>query len=103
MDNAETRLAAALRGSAAPARDPSFTLGVIRAAERDRFKVAALRSMLSWGAIAAAAAVLMLPLAGWGALNWDGVQNGMLGAGGLFTLVAAGRLMTQRLAAVASR
>jgi len=101
--DAEARLAAALGGNTAPARDPSFTLAVIRAAEADRFKVETTRAMLSAGAIAAAAAVLALSLAGWGALNWAGVQNGILGAAGIFALVATARLMTQRLAAATSR
>ncbi|MBL8548197.1 MAG: hypothetical protein JNL81_17175 [Hyphomonadaceae bacterium] len=101
--DAEARLMAALGASAAPARDPAFTLAVIRAAEADRFKVEAVRSMLFWGAVAAAASLLALPLAGWGALNWDGVQGGLLGAGGIFALVATSRLMTQRLAAVSTR
>jgi hypothetical protein len=101
--DAEARLAAALAGSATPSRDPDFTLAVIRAAEADRFKVEALRSMLSSGALAAAGAVLALSLAGWGALNWDGVQTGILGAAGIFALVATARLMTQRLAAATNR
>ena len=62
-----------------------------------------LRSVLNqpanFSALAAAAAVLALSLAGWGALNWDGVQTGVLGAAGIFALVATARLMTQRLAA----
>lgn len=101
--DAEARLAAALKASAAPARDPGFTLAVIRAAEANRFKIDMLRSMLSWGAVAAAAALLALLLAGWISVNWVGVQNGILGAGGIFALVAAARLMTQRLAPAAVR
>lgn len=101
--NAEARLLAALGASAAPARDPRFTLAVIKAVEADRFKIAALRSMLSWAAMAAAGALLALSLAGWTAVNWDGVQSGILGAGGIFALVATARLMTQRLAAVTTR
>ncbi len=103
MMDADARLQAALDKSAAPARDPDFTLAVIRAAEADRFRVATARSMLSWGAAAAAASVLALTLAGWSALNWAGVQEGILGAGGIFALVATTRLMTQRLAAVSAR
>ena len=96
--DAEARLAAALGDAAAPARDPGFTLAVIRAAEADRFKAEAVRSMLSWGAVAAAGACLALMLAGWTSLHWEGVQSGILGAGGIFALVATARLMTQRLA-----
>jgi hypothetical protein len=101
--DAEARLAAALGAAAAPARDPGFTLAVIRAAEADRFKAEAVRSMLSWGAVAAAAACLALMLAGWTSLHWQGVQGGILGAGGIFALVATARLMTQRLAPAAVR
>ena len=49
MMDADPRLAAALGASAAPARDPSFTLAVIRAAEEARFKAATAASMLRWG------------------------------------------------------
>ena len=101
--DAEARLAAALGVSAAPARDPGFTLAVIRAAEAGRFKAEAARSMLSWGAVAAAAACLALMLSGWSSLNWQGVQGGILGAGAIFALVATARLMTQRLAPAAAR
>lgn len=103
MMDAEARLAAALGASAAPVRDPSFTLAVIRAAEAQRFKVEATRTMLSSGAVAAAAAILLLGLAGWTSVHWDGVQSGILGAGGIFALVAMARLMTQRLAPAAAR
>jgi len=101
--DAEARLARALGQSAAPARDPAFAMAVIRAAEADRFKAEAARSMLRWGGVAAAGACLALLLAGWTNLNWDGVQSGILGAGGIFALVATTRLMTQRLAPVRVR
>lgn len=101
--DAETRLAAALGASAAPARDPAFTLAVIRAAEAERFRADAALSMLRWGGMAAVVACLGLLLAGWTGTHWDGVQGGILGAGGIFALVAMARLMTQRLAAAAAR
>ena len=101
--NADARLAAALGSAAAPARDPGFTLAVIRAAEGERFKADTARSMLSWGAVAAAVACLVLVLAGWASVHWAGVQGGILGAGGIFALVATTRLMTQRLAPAAVR
>ena len=101
--DAEARLAAALGAAAAPQRDPTFTLAVIRAAESQRFKAEAARTMLSTGAVAAAAASLLLIVAGWTSMNWDGVQSGILGAGGIFALVAMARLMTQRLAPAAAR
>ncbi|MEZ5961555.1 MAG: hypothetical protein R3C30_14195 [Hyphomonadaceae bacterium] len=101
--DAEARLAAALGTASAPPRDPSFTLAVIRAAEADRFKAEAFRATLTSGAVAAAGACLALMLAGWTSVNWQGVQGGILGAGGIFALVAAARLMTQRLAPAAVR
>jgi hypothetical protein len=101
--DAEARLAAALAGSAAPARDPVFTLEVIRAAEAERFRAEAALSVLRWGGMAAAAASLLVLLAGWGTANWDSLQSGVLGAGGIFALVAIARLMTQRLAAATAR
>jgi hypothetical protein len=103
MMDAEARLAAALGVSAAPARDPSFTLAVIRAAEAKRFRADAAVSMLRWGGLAAAVACLALVLAGWTSVHWDGVQSGILGVGGIFALVATARLMTQRLAPAAVR
>jgi hypothetical protein len=101
--NAEARLAAALAHSAAPARDPGFTLAVIRAAEADRFQAEAARSMLRWAGLSAAGASLALVLVGGIGPHWQGVQDGILGAGGIFALVAMARLMTQRLAAAAAR
>ena len=96
--DAEARLAAALGASAAPARDPAFTLAVIRGAEEFRFKAAAAASMLRWGGLAAVVACLTLIVAGWTSVNWAGAQGGILGAVAIFALVAMGRRMTQRLA-----
>ena len=101
--DAEARLAAALGASAAPVRDPSFTLAVIRGAEEARFKAAAVASMLRWGGLAAVVACLALILAGWTSVNWASAQGGILGAGTIFALVAMARLMTQRLAPASIR
>jgi len=101
--DAEARLTAVFGQSAAPARDPAFTLGVIRAAEAKRFRADAAQSMLRWGGMTAVLACLALILAGWTSLHWAEVQGGILGAGGIFALVATARLMTQRLAAAAAR
>ncbi|MGQ0531677.1 MAG: hypothetical protein ACT4OF_03175 [Caulobacteraceae bacterium] len=103
MMDAEARLARAFGESAAPARDPAFTLAVIQAAERERFRAEFARSMLRSAGMAAAGASLVIMLAGWAALNWEGVQGGILGVGGIFALVAMSRLMTQRLAPAAAR
>jgi len=101
--DAEARLAAALGRSAAPARDPDFTLAVIRTAEAQRFRAETALSVLRWGGLSAVAASLLVLLAGWSAANWEDVQLGILGAGGIFALVAMARLMTQRLAAATAR
>lgn len=101
--DAEARLAAALGASAAPARDPSFTLAVIREAEAVRFKAAAAAAMLRWGGLAAVMACLALALAGWTSVNWAGAEGGIMGAGTIFALVALARLMTQRLAPATAR
>lgn len=101
--DAEARLARAMSASAAPARDPAFTLAVIEAAETERFRMEAAQSMLRWAGLAAAGAALALVLAGGISSHWQGVQDGILGAGGIFALVATARLMTQRLAAAAAR
>ena len=98
MMDAEARLAAVFGAGAAPVRDPSFTLAVIRGAEAARFKAAAAASMLRWGGLAAVVACLALVLASWTSVNWAGAQGGILGAGAIFALVAMARLMTQRLA-----
>jgi hypothetical protein len=99
----EARLARALGISAAPERDPTFTLAVIEAAGAQSFRLEATRAVLRAAGLAAAAASLVLVLAGWTAVNWAGVEAGVLGAGGIFALVAMARLMTQRLAAATAR
>jgi hypothetical protein len=101
--DAEARLTVALGNSAAPKRDSAFTLAVIRAAEAERFKAAAVVSILRGGVMAAAGASFALLLAGWASANLEGVQSGILGAGAIFALVAMARLMTQRLAPAAVR
>lgn len=98
MDN-EARLMRALGAAAAPARDPAFTLAVIRAAESGRFRAAAAYSMLRIGALAALGAALALPVLAWATANSEAFQSGILAAAGILTLVGATRLMTQRAAA----
>jgi hypothetical protein len=101
--DAEARLARALGKSAAPPRDPAFTLAVIEAAGAPSFRLETTRAMLRAAGLAAAGASLLLVVANWSVLNWEGVESGILGAGGIFALVAATRLMTQRLAAATAR
>jgi hypothetical protein len=98
MDN-EARLLRALNAGAAPARDPAFTLAVMRRAEEARFRAETVRSVLRGAGLAAAAAALAVPLMDWAAANGAALKTGGLAAAALLTLVWAARIMTQRLAA----
>jgi len=98
MDS-HARLMRALAASRAPARDPGFTLAVIRAAERGQFRAEAAVALLRAAGMAAIAAALALPLAGWVAVNAEAVQTGVLSAASLLTLMVALRLMLRRAAA----
>lgn len=102
MDS-EDRLRRALGASAAPVRDPGFTLAVIRAAEVRRFRWEAARSILKAAGMAAAAAALVVPFLGWSVTHAEGLQSGILGAAGLLALVGTGRLMSARAASVLRR
>jgi hypothetical protein len=100
MDD-EARLARALGAPAAPKRDAAFTLGVMREAERQRFRRAWLLSLLRTAGVAAAAAALAVPLMGWAPGNLAALQNGLLTAGSLLALVSFARIMSQRLSIAA--
>ena len=102
MDN-EARLMRVLNAPVAPARDPAFALAVMREAEARQFKADALRRMLQGGALAGAGAVFILPMAGWAVAHADALQNGLLVAAALMTLVATARLMAQRTSAAWNR
>jgi len=102
MDN-EARLLAAMAASAAPGRDPGFTLAVLHAAERYRYRQQALRSVLRMAGLAAAAAGLALPLLGWIASHPAGVLNGLVGSASLMVIVGGARLMSARVTAVLHR
>ncbi|MGH6950349.1 MAG: hypothetical protein ACREH4_05730 [Vitreimonas sp.] len=99
MDN-EARLMAALAAGGAPRRDPAFTMAVMRAAEAKRYRAATIRSMLKVAGLAAAAASLALPFAGWAGANLDALREGILGAAGLLVLVGATRLLSARATAI---
>jgi len=92
----EARLAAALGGSAAPARDRAFALRVIEAMEQKRYPGETLRAMLRAGGIAAAAGSLAYPLLAWAGTNAEAFQNGIWGAAALIGLVGLARLMSAR-------
>jgi hypothetical protein len=99
MDN-EARLRAALAAGAAPARDPAFTMAVMRAAEAERYRRETIHSMLKWAGMAAAAASLIVPFLGWAGAHAEALENGVLGAGSLLALVAAARFMSARATAM---
>jgi hypothetical protein len=96
----EVRLMRALGASAAPSRDPAFTLSVVRAAERLRYREETARAVLRAAGLAAAAACLTLPLFGWVSSHQGGFQTGVLGAAALVVLVGGARLLSARATAV---
>lgn len=100
MDN-EARLLRAFGAPVAPKRDASFTLSVMRAAERRRFQRESTLAILRMAGMAAAAGALVVPLMAWFPANWDGLQNGLLGAGAILALVSFARIMSQRIAVAA--
>jgi hypothetical protein len=99
----EARLARALAASAAPRRDPAFTLAVIRAAEAKRYQEQTVRAMLKGAGLAAAAASLVVPFLGWASAHSQALESGVLGAAGLLLLVGAARLMSARATTILRR
>lgn len=99
MDN-EARLMRALAAPVAPKRDSAFAMAVMRQAEAARFRNEGVLAVLRGAGFAAAAAALVVPFLGWAGANGPALQNGVLGAAGLLTLVLALRVMTERVAAV---
>src|SRR5262245_41541569 len=99
MDN-EARLQRALAADAAPARDPAFTMAVMRAAEAERYRWETVLSMARGAGLAAAAAGLAAPLVGWANVNAEPLRPGMPGAAALIVLVGMVRLLSARITAV---
>lgn len=97
MDS-EARLMRALGASAAPTRDPAFTLAVMRESEARRYRRESVLSLLRTAGMAGAAGALLVPLLGWLPSNAEAVQQGAVTAGALVTLVLVARLMSQRVA-----
>ncbi len=97
----EARLLRALGAPAAPKRDAAFTLGVMREAERQRFRRESALSLMRTAGTAAAAAALVAPALAWLPENLDAVQNGVLTAGAILALVSLARIMSQRIAVAA--
>lgn len=97
MDS-EARLMRALR-AASPRRDPRFTLTVMRRAEADRFRAEAIRKMLHAGGLAAAAAALAVPAAGWVVANAEALQQGTLATFSILLFVRGIQILTRRAAA----
>lgn len=102
MDS-EARLLRALGPSAAPRRDPRFTLAVIEAAEQARFRSQTVLSMLRGAGYAGVLGALAVPFVGWAGSNAQGLQTGVVASAGLFALIWAARLMAQRAATVLGR
>jgi hypothetical protein len=98
MDS-EARLMRALAADRPPAVDPGFALGVMRAAEAERFRREALALGLRAAGLGAAAAALAVPLLGWAAAHAEALQSGLVGAAGLVTLVWIAHLARQRVTA----
>ncbi len=102
MDS-EARLMRALGPSAAPKRDPRFTLAVIEAAERARFRNQTALSMLRGAGYAGATAALAAPFLNWAGSNGQGLQTGIIATAGLFALIWGSRLVARRAATVLGR
>lgn len=96
----DDRLHRALSGSAAPARDPAFTLAVLQAAEAQNQRANVLGAMLRAGGLAAAAGSLAVPVLAWIAGNGAAAQSGAMAAAALFALVALTRPMAARAIAM---
>jgi len=99
MDS-EARLLRALAAGQPPARDPRFALAVIEAAAAERFRWDMSRAVLKGAGLAAALAALALPFASWAGGHAEGLQTGLLGAGGLVAIVALARLLAARTRAL---
>ena len=102
MDS-EARLQRALAASAAPRRDPAFTLSVIRAAEAQRYRRETILAVLKAGGLAAAVASLLAPFLDWAAANGDALRSGVLSAAALLVLVGTSRLVSARVTAILRR
>lgn len=100
MDN-DARLMRALGAKVAPKRDASFTLAVMREAERRRFQRASALSILRMAGLGAAAGALVIPVLSWLPQDLGALQNGVLTAGAMLALVSLARIMSQRLAVAA--
>lgn len=86
MDS-HARLERALGASAAPRRDPAFTVAVMQQVEERRFRVGAVVSILRAGGLAALGGIGALLAANWAGAHWDGVQTGLVLAAAAFALV----------------
>lgn len=96
----DDRLQRALGGSAAPARDPAFTLAVVRVAEAQNRPANVVGAMLRAGGFAAAAGSLAVPVLAWIAGNGAAAQSGAMAAAALFALVALMRPLASRATAM---
>jgi len=95
--NAEDRLSRALRAPAAPKRDLAFTLAVMEAAERRRYRNASIITVARTAGIATAVCALAIPALAWRPENLEALQDGAVLAGAMLALVSFARIMSQRL------
>lgn len=89
-----------LKAMAAPtprARDTRFTLAVLERAEAAQTRREGLIAGLRVFGLLIASLSLVPALAGWGGANGGPIQNGVLGALALLTLVGLTRMMGFRL------
>lgn len=93
----EERFLKAMAAATPPARDPRFTLAVLNRAEAARARRDGLIAALRTFGLLIAGAALIPALGGWVGANGGPIQNGLLGALALLTLVGLTRMMGFRL------
>lgn len=95
--NADDRLARALQAPTAPQRDYAFTLAVMEAAERQRYRNASIITVARTVGTATAVCALAIPALAWRPENLAALQDGAVLAGAMLALVSFARIMSQRL------
>jgi hypothetical protein len=93
----DDRFERAMAAATPDLRDARFALAVLERAEQARWRRAAMQRGLRNAGLAAAAAALMPALGGWVATHAGAVQDGILGALALLTLVGLTLMMARRL------
>lgn len=96
----DDRFERAMAAAAPASRDPRFTLAVLERAEQARWRRETLQRGLRNVGLVAASATLLPTLVGWVGANAGAVQEGILGALALLTLVGLTLMMARRLVPV---